>query len=86
MENQHRRITGYRELSQTEIDLMNEVKAHGAALDATIQKVEDFLRKEASGDVQFSDAQPGRWLSIGKTNLQQGLMAVTRAIARPNFF
>lgn len=26
MENQHRQIKGYRELSQEEIDLMNEVK------------------------------------------------------------
>ena len=30
MENQHRRISGYRELSQTEIDLMNRIKAKGA--------------------------------------------------------
>ena len=29
MENQHRKITGYRELSQEEIDLMNRIKAHG---------------------------------------------------------
>ena len=26
MENQHKKITGYRDLSQAEIDLMNEVK------------------------------------------------------------
>ena len=27
MENQHRKITGYRDLTQEEIDLMNEIKA-----------------------------------------------------------
>ena len=32
MENQHRKITGYRELSQAEIDLMNRIKAKGAEL------------------------------------------------------
>lgn len=32
MENQHRKIVGYRELSQEEIDLMNRVKAAGAQL------------------------------------------------------
>ena len=32
MENQHRKIAGYRELSQTEIDLMNRIKAKGAEL------------------------------------------------------
>lgn len=32
MENQHRKIAGYRELSQTEIYLMNRIKAKGAEL------------------------------------------------------
>lgn len=34
MENQHRKIKGYRELSQAEIDLMNEVKALGPQIEA----------------------------------------------------
>lgn len=32
MENQHRKINGYRELSQEEIDLMNKIKKKGAEL------------------------------------------------------
>lgn len=32
MENQHRKIAGYRELSQEEIDLMNRIKAKGAEM------------------------------------------------------
>ena len=32
MENQHRKIAGYRELSQEEVDLMNRIKAKGAEL------------------------------------------------------
>lgn len=32
MENQHRKIKGYRELSQEEIDLMNRIKENGAEL------------------------------------------------------
>lgn len=32
MENQHRKIKGYRELSQGEIDLMNRIKAKGKEL------------------------------------------------------
>lgn len=32
MENQHRKIAGYRELSQEEIDLMNRIKAKGIEL------------------------------------------------------
>ncbi len=72
MENQHRKISGYRELSQDEIDLMNEIKAFGPQLEALVMKVENV------GD--------GRWAAIGKTDLQKGLMALTRAVARPTFF
>ena len=32
MDNQHRKISGYRELRQEEIDLMNRIKAKGAEL------------------------------------------------------
>ena len=32
MENQHKKISGYCELTQAEIDLMNEVKAKGVGL------------------------------------------------------
>ena len=39
MENQHRKIIGYRELSQEEIDLMNKVKALGAAFEAVLLEV-----------------------------------------------
>ncbi len=35
MDNQDRKITGYRELSQEEIDLMNEIKSQGQALKRT---------------------------------------------------
>ena len=41
MENQHRKITGYRDLTQDEIDLMNEVKAKGIELDALLKKIAD---------------------------------------------
>lgn len=74
MENQHRQIKGYRELSQAEIDLMNEVKAKGAELGELVAKLR---------------ASPGldqRWISIGATDFQTGLMALTRAIAQPTFF
>lgn len=32
MDNQHRKIKGYRDLSQAEVDLMNRIKAKGAEL------------------------------------------------------
>lgn len=73
MENQHRKIKGYRELNATEIALMNKIKEHGVELGELIDAL--------SG----ADAD-GRWLAIGKTDLQTGLMALTRSIAKPDFF
>jgi len=32
------------------------------------------------------DKFDGRWVAVGKTHLQQGLMALTRAVAKPEFF
>jgi len=85
MENQHRKIKGYRELSQEEIDLMNEVKAKGAELDALIGKLK--ANQNAITEEQGTpDGEAMRWISIGKTHLQQGLMALTRAVAKPDFF
>lgn len=74
MDNQHRKIKGYRELSQQEIDLMNEIKSKGVELGALVDKLED------SKDLDQ------RWVMIGTDHLQQGLMALTRAVAQPTFF
>ncbi len=74
MENQHRQIKGYRELSQQEIDLMNEIKSKGAELGDLVAKL-----RAAEGLDQ-------RWVSIGATDLQTGLMALTRSVAQPTFF
>lgn len=75
MENQHRKIKGYRELSQGEINLMNEVKTRGVELGHLVSA----LRSEG-------EAVDQRWVSIGATRLQEGLMALTRSIAKPDFF
>lgn len=74
MENQHRQIKGYRELSAEEIAAMNEVKQKGIELGELVAK----LRGNATLDQ--------RWVSIGATDLQTGLMALTRSIAKPEFF
>lgn len=76
MDNQHRQIKGYRELSQAEIDLMNRIKEQGVALGALVQDLRDL----GPGNLDQ------RWVSIGATDLQTGLMALTRAVAQPTFF
>lgn len=93
MENQHRKIKGYRELSQEEIDLMNEIKSKGAELGELIEKIRKVhvdQRRTTADDAEETDrinqAEPERWVSIGRTHFQEGLMALTRSIAQPGFF
>ncbi|WP_048766311.1 DUF7681 family protein [Acinetobacter sp. 243_ASPC] len=46
MENQHRKITGYRDLSAEEVALMNEIKELGPQIEATIIKVQQHVNKQ----------------------------------------
>ncbi|TKI02680.1 Acb2/Tad1 domain-containing protein [Martelella alba] len=60
MENQHRKISGYRDLTPEEIDLMNRIKAKGAELLALQAELAGRLRTDH--EVKFSaacDAQHG---------------------------
>ena len=74
MENQHRMIKGYRELGLEEIDLMNEIKTKGIELGELVEKLRSV------------DGLDQRWVSIGATDFQTGLMALTRSVAKPEFF
>ncbi len=74
MENQHRKIEGYRELDESTIANMNSVKEVGLA----IKSITDHLATLESVDK--------RWLDIGVMDLQKGLMSVVRSIAKPGGF
>lgn len=74
LDNQHKKIKGYRDLSQAEIDLMNEIKAKGVELGELVAKL------------RATDGLDQRWVSIGTTDLQTGLMALTRGVAQPTSF
>ncbi len=98
MDNQHRKIAGYRELSQSEIDLMNKVKAKGFELEVLVGEVRERINlQRAAASVEdstaniaefnrMSQAEPERWASVARTHFQEGLMALTRAVAQPSSF
>ena len=71
---QQPKITGYRQLTEVEAALMNKIKAHGEQLGVLV----DQLRATQGLDQ--------RWVSVGATDLQTGLMALTRAVAQPTTF
>ncbi|MBK7025203.1 MAG: hypothetical protein IPH41_17575 [Sulfuritalea sp.] len=74
------KITGYRQLSETEAALMNE----GKALAEQVAVYIDKLRKLTPENTDTPLDQ--RWISIGVTDLQKGFMSVIRGIARPTTF
>lgn len=98
MENQHKKIKGYRDLSQQEIDLMNRIKAHAEKTSELISEVKSlrtdaqehdcfgvpFDRTDSLTDEQASESL--RCLALAKTNLQTGQMWFVRAVALPESF
>lgn len=85
MENQHEAIKGYRDLSQEEVDLMNLIKQKGSELEELCVMLS--ARAQLDGDLnspEYRDAP--RWVAVGKTHIQQGLMAWIRSVARPESF
>jgi hypothetical protein len=77
-------ITGYRHLNADEIALMNEAKELGQRIGAFIDKLDDLPQAVHPND--GGPAVDRRWLAIGRTKMQTGLMAVIRSIARPTTF
>ncbi len=53
---------------------MNEIKAEGVKLG------------ELAAKLRSTEGLDQRWVSIGATNLQTGLMALTRGVAQPTTF
>lgn len=71
MENQHRKIIGYRELTQQEIDLIHRIKLlAGKAVDLC-------------DDVKNHPDSRNRDASIARTQIETGFMWLIRAVARP---
>lgn len=75
MDNQHKLIKGYRDLSGNEIQKMNEMKSTAEVVGAPV----DTIRRE----VPLADP---RWVQIAEDHLQQGFMAPVRSIAKPTTF
>lgn len=71
MKDQHTKITGYRDLTQEEIDAMNAVKEFekfGAALLRTLGTIPDVNTRD---------------LALARTHLEDACIRAVRAVARP---
>lgn len=64
-------IHGYRPQSEINVDLVNENKM----MEEHVLRIIDELHRSR-------DVDP-RWLAIGRTHIEQGFMAINRAIFKP---
>lgn len=98
MKDQHAKITDYRDLDQSTIDLMNKVKLHGQVMEELVQEVKLHVAGQRAGARELSPAEaeaelarltaaePERWVALGRTSIQEALMFLTRAVAQPTSF
>ena len=74
MDNQHKKIKGYRDLSQEEIDMMNECKELAS-------KVGELC--EVLSNMESTDK---KWVDDGTITAQKAFMSLIRGIAQPTSF
>jgi len=87
MDNQHKKIKGYRDLSQAEIDTMNAIKEKAEEVGYLIKALAEMRSQTGISDLGDSGKQESaRCLALAKTNLQQGFMWFVRAVALPQSF
>lgn len=72
MENQHEKISGYRDLSEREISAINHIKGMEQAVASLWKKISDLP------DVDR------RWTSIARTHFEEGFSALVRSVAKPD--
>ncbi len=65
-------VVGYRELTREELDDMNTAKHTEAEVLLLLYRIHGVAHYDS------------RWSAIAKTHIEQGFMALNRAIARPN--
>ena len=81
MDNQHKLIKGYRDLSKQEIDLMNRIKTHAEVLGLLVEEVQQQVNTENS-----TRDNSQRFLDSAKMDLQTGVMKLIRVVAKPSTF
>lgn len=74
VDNQHKQIKGYRDLTEIEIGAMNDCKSTAIEVGILCDKVTGMTGVDQ------------RWVAIAKTDLQKGFMALIRSIAKPETF
>lgn len=90
MKDQHTLISGYRDLNQEEIDLINEIKQMEARVLVLVGKCRKKIAQQYSIDnpdsveaLRADRSSANRWASVALTDLEKGFMALVRSVAQP---
>jgi hypothetical protein len=83
MKDQHKLIKGYRDLTQEEINLINEIKEAGTHLEVLLKKAEDTIMKCTQDKDWVQDLDS---LTRAEDHLKTGIMWLTRTVAKPKGF
>ncbi len=70
-------MTKERPLTEAELELMTKLENAEANLGGLLTSIENEMS-------EHGDREAGRWLSLGRTNLELGIMWTRKAIERPN--
>lgn len=79
-------ITGYRQLSVLELELVNRIKKHAEETRTLVEELEKHGSQRDGGRHTPVLQVDKRWIAVARTNLQQGYMALVRSITRPETF
>lgn len=69
-------ITGHRALTESQIALVNKIKAKAEEVGQMVEELQ----------AQQSPVLDQRWIATGKTDLQKGFMSLVRGVAQPTTF
>lgn len=72
MDNQHKQISGYRDLTQDEIDNINDIK--------DLERDLGDLWRRLTQEGEETDR---RWANVARTHFEEGFSALVRSIAKP---
>lgn len=72
------KVSGYRVLTQKELDLVNDIKAVGPLIESLLERARTVR--------PVTDADDARLIALGRTNFQQAAFWLIRAVAKPGGF
>lgn len=88
MKDQHKHIKGYRDLSEDEVKLVNELKEKGAEIGELLEKIINIRDQQCIVDDLTGDdiLESYRCLDTAKDNIQTGMMWAIRSVTLPQSF